>query len=107
MTGAPVDAARRAATNVGVRQPRRIAVVPAYNEEPTVVTVLDELHRHVDELVVVDDGSTDGTRDEIDRWLAGRDGAALLRHDVNRGMSAAYHLAFLTAAVFETSAPTA
>jgi len=34
---------------------RRIAVVPAYNEEPTVETVLDRLYPLVDELVVVDD----------------------------------------------------
>ncbi len=50
---------------------RRIAVVPAYNEEPTVVAVLDELYPLVDELVVVDDGSTDNTRREIERWMAG------------------------------------
>ena len=39
--------------------PRRIAVVPAYNEEPSVAAVLEELYPLVDELVVVDDGSTD------------------------------------------------
>lgn len=38
--------------------PRRIAVVPAYNEEPTVRDVLGKLYGYVDELVVVDDGST-------------------------------------------------
>lgn len=73
---------------------RRIAVVPAYNEEPTVVSVLDKLHGLVDELVVVDDGSTDGTRLEIERWLPGHDHARLLTFDENRGMSAAYYLAF-------------
>ena len=41
---------------------KRIAVVPAYNEEPTVEEVLDRLYPLVDELVVVDDGSTDHTR---------------------------------------------
>src|SRR5262249_30278265 len=75
------------------RAPRRIAVVPAYNEEPTVVAVLDELYCHVDELVVVDDGSTDNTRAEIQRWLPGHDRCTLLTHDVNQGMSEAYYLA--------------
>jgi peptidoglycan/xylan/chitin deacetylase (PgdA/CDA1 family) len=74
-------------------RPRRIAVVPAYNEEPTVVAVLEELYPHVDELVVVDDGSTDDTRAEIERWLPGHDHCTLLCHDVNQGMSEAYYLA--------------
>lgn len=73
---------------------RRIAVVPAYNEEPTVAGVLDKLAPQVDLLLVVDDGSTDGTRAEIERWLAEHDNAELLCFDKNRGMSAAYHLAF-------------
>jgi len=70
--------------------PRRIAVVPAYNEEPTVAAVLDELYPLVDELVVVDDGSTDNTRAEIERWMNGRERCHLLVHDVNQGMSEAY-----------------
>lgn len=75
-------------------QPRRIAVVPAYNEEPTVRDVLGKLYGYVDELVVVDDGSTDGTRREVERFLEGRDGARMLVHETNQGMSEAYHLAF-------------
>ncbi len=71
--------------------PRRIAVVPAYNEEPSVAAVLEELYPLVDELVVVDDGSTDNTRAEIERWMAlGRPRCHLLVHEVNRGMSEAY-----------------
>jgi glycosyltransferase involved in cell wall biosynthesis len=73
---------------------RRIAVVPAYNEKPTVVGVLERLAPVVDQLVVVDDGSTDGTRAAIERWLPGHDHVRLLAVDRNQGMSAAYHLAF-------------
>jgi glycosyltransferase involved in cell wall biosynthesis len=74
--------------------PLRIGVVPAYNEEPTVSTVLDKLSFMVDELVVVDDGSTDRTRAEIQAWLPGHDHCRLLWFDQNQGMSAAYYLAF-------------
>ena len=75
---------------------RRVASrsFPAYNEEPTVAAVLDELYPLVDELVVVDDGSTDNTRAEIERWMArGRPNCRLLVHEVNRGMSEAYYTA--------------
>jgi len=73
---------------------RRIAVVPAYNEEPTVEAVLDRLYPLVDELVVVDDGSTDHTRKIIEEWLPTAPGATLLTFDENRGMSAAFYEAF-------------
>jgi glycosyltransferase involved in cell wall biosynthesis len=74
--------------------PRRIAVVPAFNEEPTVVEVLGKLIEEVDELVVVDDGSTDGTRRAVETWLPAHPNARLLTFDENQGMSAAYYLAF-------------
>jgi drug/metabolite transporter (DMT)-like permease len=77
-----------------LRASRRIAVVPAYNEEPTVASVLGQLYELADELVVVDDGSTDNTRKIVEKWLTGRDRARLLTLDRNQGMSAAYYLAF-------------
>lgn len=73
---------------------RRIAVVPAYNEEPTVARVLEQLYPLVDELIVVDDGSRDDTRAEVLRWMRGRDSVYFLPFDQNRGMSEAYYAAF-------------
>jgi glycosyltransferase involved in cell wall biosynthesis len=85
----PGDGAGRRPT-----KPRRIAVVPAYNEEPTVKDVLERLYPMVDELVVVDDGSTDNTREVVEKWLPEQDNAWMLSFDDNQGMSAAYYLAF-------------
>ncbi len=95
MTSSP-PVHRGAVAGYGGRRPRRIAIVPAYNEQPSVVAVLEQLYPLVDELVVVDDGSTDGTRREIQSWLPGHDRCTLLWHDVNRGMSEAYVLALTT-----------
>ncbi len=82
----PVDSARAV--------PRRIAVVPVYNEEDTVVQVLDDLERLVDQIVVVEDGSTDGSRQLIISWARHRRSAHTIFFARNRGLSAAYYAAF-------------
>jgi glycosyltransferase involved in cell wall biosynthesis len=85
------------APSVPARRPvgqRRIAVVPAYNEEATVIAVLEHLSTLVDEVVVVEDGSTDQTRAVVERWLPGHDHVRLIVHHGNQGMSAAYYTAF-------------
>jgi glycosyltransferase involved in cell wall biosynthesis len=69
-------------------------LVPAYNEAATIVNVLDavwalELEKQI---VVVDDGSTDGTGDLVERWRADRDGVVLVRQ-ANRGKGAAVRAA--------------
>jgi glycosyltransferase involved in cell wall biosynthesis len=86
-------------------------VVPAYNEEGFVGGVLETIPSYVDRIYVVDDCSTDGTWDEINRYAArenretrtGRDRGVLgvdggvafdhrismIRHPTNRGVGAA------------------
>jgi hypothetical protein len=73
---------------------RRIAVVPVFNEEPTVVGVLEELLTLVDEIVVVDDGSTDHSREVILGWSLGRQHVHTILFNQNQGLSAAYFAAF-------------
>jgi hypothetical protein len=87
-----LEGAREAPTKK--TKPRRIAVVPVFNEEPTVVGVLEELTHLVDEIVVVDDGSTDRSREVILDWSLGRQGVHTILFDVNQGLSAAYYAAF-------------
>jgi len=62
------------------------AIICAYNEAPRIDAVLDAVvdHPHVGEVIVIDDGSDDGTAD-----IAERPGVRVIRHEKNRGKSAA------------------
>jgi glycosyltransferase involved in cell wall biosynthesis len=69
-------------------------LVPAYNEAATIEALLDavwalELDKQI---VVVDDGSTDGTGELVERWRDGRDNVVLVHQD-NRGKGAAVRAA--------------
>ncbi|MGH9371779.1 MAG: glycosyltransferase family 2 protein, partial [Vicinamibacterales bacterium] len=59
---------------------RTAALVPAFNEAGTIRQVLDGLRGSVDHLVMVDDGSTDGTG-----RIARDSGAEVIVHATNRG----------------------
>jgi len=61
-----------------------IAIVPAYNEEKTIGSVVRSLFEHVDKVVVVDDASKDNTFGE-----AKKTGAIVLKHKINCGQGAA------------------
>jgi UDP-N-acetylglucosamine---dolichyl-phosphate N-acetylglucosaminyltransferase len=65
---------------------KRVAVViPAYNEERTIIEVIRGLKRHrFARIIVVDDGSSDRTGE-----LAGQQGVILLTHILNRGLGGA------------------
>jgi glycosyltransferase involved in cell wall biosynthesis len=69
-------------------------LVPAYNEAATIVEVLERVSALPMEkqIVVVDDGSTDGTGDLVERWRGGRDDIVLIRQE-NRGKGAAIRAA--------------
>ena len=61
-----------------------VALIPAYNERGNVRSVVEKAKRHVDLVLVVDDGSTDGTAEE-----AQKAGAVVVRHPRNMGYGAA------------------
>ncbi len=70
--------------------PRFLTALPVYNESSHVNPVLDEVVRFAGDVLVVDDGSTDGTRE----LLAARSDIQTIRHEVNRGYGAALKTAF-------------
>jgi glycosyltransferase involved in cell wall biosynthesis len=83
---------------------RYLAVlVPVYNEAGTVGDVLRRVLEQpaVAEVVVVDDGSTDATRAEVEKVAAGEPRVRLVSHPHNRGKGAALRtgIAALTAPV--------
>lgn len=68
-------------------------VMPAYNAEATIEKVFQRIpeaaSRRINRYVVVDDGSTDGTRGVLDRLAAQMPTLDLLSHSVNLGYGAA------------------
>jgi glycosyltransferase involved in cell wall biosynthesis len=73
-----------------LRSARYLTALPVYNEAGHVSGVLDEVLRFTADVLVVDDGSTDGTSEV----LAGRTDARVVRHEINRGYGAALITAF-------------
>ncbi|GAB3411757.1 glycosyltransferase family 2 protein [Haloparvum alkalitolerans] len=63
---------------------RTVAVLPAYNEAETVGPVIEGTSEHVDEVVVVDDGSSDATA-----AVARDHGATVVEHVFNTGVGGA------------------
>ncbi|MCF7860079.1 glycosyltransferase family 2 protein [Patescibacteria group bacterium] len=60
-----------------------ICVIPAWNEAKHIVRVIDKVKPLVNDVIVVDDHSTDNTSE-----LAKNAGAFVLRHPINRGQGA-------------------
>lgn len=87
----PAATAAPPAADPRLRELRRVAIVPALNEEDAIANVIDEI-RAFDpglDIVVVDDGSTDGTA----RAARAR-GARVLRLPFNLGIGGAVQTGF-------------
>ena len=64
-------------------------VIPSFNEEPTIAEVVEGVKRYCDRVIVVDDGSTDGTS-----RIALLCGAEVLRHPFRVGVGGAISTGF-------------
>ena len=75
-------------------QPSITLILMMYNEEPNIAEALGEAITFAEstlddwEIVVVDDGSSDGCAAIVEGIAAGHDAVHLVRHAKNRGMGA-------------------
>ncbi len=86
-----------AAQNAGL--PELSVIIPVYNEKNTIGKIVDLVRAvPVDkEIIIVDDGSTDGTRDFVRDEYAGKAGFTALFHEQNRGKGKAIRTGILHA----------
>mgnify|MGYP005849183885 CR=1 FL=1 len=69
-----------------------LAIIPAYDEDRFIAGVVLKARRHVDKVIVVDDGSTDETA-----WVAEAAGATVIRQPRNQGKAAALNVGLAAA----------
>jgi glycosyltransferase involved in cell wall biosynthesis len=77
-------------------EPCLSVVMPAYNEASTIEQVVNLVlaQRPVQQLVIVDDASTDGTWEKLQALAAGQPAIQLSRHTQNQGKGAALRTGF-------------
>ena len=96
----PSRSSRRPEVSVAVgsgsspRQPKFLTALPVFNEVRHVEAVLDEVLRFTPHVLVVDDGSTDGTSRLLADRLERQGDIRVVRHSQNRGYGAALATAF-------------
>ncbi len=73
-------------------------IIPCYNERETIAQILDAVKDvgYASEIIVVDDGSTDGTRDVL-KALPDDPLVQIIYHDRNQGKGAAVRTGFASA----------
>lgn len=78
------------------KRPDIVALAPTFNNERTVVEIVSQALMRCGSIVVIDDGSTDGTRSLLDAWKKAHpeDDVIIVRHDVNRGKAEALKTGF-------------
>ncbi len=77
-------------------EPCLSVVMPVFNEAATVADVIKTVvaQRPVQQLVIVDDASTDGTWDKLQPLATGEPRIKLVRHEFNQGKGAALRTGF-------------
>ena len=69
---------------------RVLTAIPVFNEQAHLESVLNEVLRHAEDVLVVDDGSTDQTPELLRKFPQ----VQVIRHSINRGYGAGVRSAF-------------
>lgn len=85
--------------STGSDRGRILVIMPVYNEERFVGSAVIQARRYADAVIVVDDGSQDGTAE-----IAQTAGAIVVQHEHNMGKGAALNTGFRKATEFAPSA---
>jgi len=75
-----------------VKHPRIVVAIPCYNTAPFIADIVSKTSQYADEVIVIDDGSSDGTAE-----AARASGATIVCHGKNRGYGGSIKSCFTSA----------
>ncbi len=64
-------------------------IVPAFNEEAQIEKVIESIPDFIDQIVIIDDASTDNTAEVIKKYCKDKSKIKLLQHEINQGCGGA------------------
>lgn len=70
-------------------------VVPTYNNEKTIIEVVDKIFDYCEDIIIVDDGSRDKTKQLLSKYKT--EGINIVRHQTNKGKGKALKTGLTTA----------
>lgn len=92
-TGATVKTADEPSEDAEQRRYQSaLAIIPAYNESDSIASIVSETRQYVDQVVVIDDSSTDDTREVAESVADG-----VVTHPKNMGVGGAVHTGYQVA----------
>ena len=91
------ESAIDAATEAVLRRARIVVIIPAYNVEAHIDSVIRSIPRYVTRIIVVDDCSVDRTSDVVEAAAQSDPRVLLVRHEVNKGVGGAMVTGFARA----------